>query len=1057
MTSARISPVWGTILLTITIFSLNLPAYAQYSGGTGEPNDPYQIATAADLIALGEDPNDYDKHFILTADIDLDPNLPGRKVFDKAVIAPNTDPNDKYYWFQGTPFTGIFDGSGRVISHLTITGASYLGLFGWLDQAEVENLGVVDARIVGSGGSVGGLVGLNILSAVTECWSTGTVSGGENVGGLVGTNRTRAGSLTAMTHCYSTAAVSGGDHVGGLVGTNGTTITQCFSTGVVSGKGGVGGLVGQNGSLQAGVNLRGVLLWGSIAHCYSTGAVQGDSYVGGLAGLNLGSVEQCYSTGAVRGSSSVGGLFGRALSWNGVSDGIAVVCFWDIRTSGQSTSAGGAGLTTAAMQTAKTFQGWGTCGNESVWTIDEGNDYPRLAWENWPGEAIRSAMLSDLLLGSGTQDDPFLIFTPEELNVIGLYPCEWDKHFKVMADIDLSGFDGTDGRPAFNQIAPGRLSGGWDFRGTPFTGVLDGNGHEIQHLTLTIMDGGCGGLIGGLSGGGEIRDLGVVDVNITSSGQRVGGLVGVVPAWPESKGAVTRCYTTGKVQGNYYVGGIVGMNHGDIAQCYSNATVRGSGGDVGGLVGSNGGVVAQCCSTGTVFGDSYVGGLVGSNGKSMIDGWNGEVMDCYSTAAVTGTGEWGGVGGLVGTNDGSSIIRCYSTGTVAGNKDVGGLVGSNNSSISSSFWDIENSGQSISAGGTGKTTLEMQNMHTYQEAGWDFAGEMQDGLHEIWQMTKGGGYPVLTAFGGYTPPELQGMGTEENPYLISNAIELGAMIHYSSFASYRLADSIDLSGIRWVTSVIPQFDGTFDGDGHTISHLTITCKDQVALFGQLRFGAEVRDVGVVDVNIVGSGDYVGGLVGRNMGIISQCYSSGSVSGGSSVGGLIGWNEYPGAATYCYSTGEVNGIYYVGGLAGRNFGSISSSYSVGGVSGTYNVGGLVGENPVVGMNSEGFWEGSITNCYSSGAVDGKYNVGGLVGSSCWGTGWGCIVAGFWDIQASGQTRSAGGTGKTTAEMQVAKTFLDAGWDFVDETANGTEDIWWILEGQDYPRLWWESLE
>jgi len=47
-------------------------------------------------------------------------------------------------------------------------------------------------------------------------------------------------------------------------------------------------------------------------------------------------------------------------------------------------------------------------------------------------------------------------------------------------------------------------------------------------------------------------------------------------------------------------------------------------------------------------------------------------------------------------------------------------------------------------------------------------------------------------------------------------------------------------------------------------------------------------------------------------------------------------------------------------------------------------------------------------------------------------------------------------KTTAEMQTASTFLDAGWDFVDETENGTDDIWWILEGQDYPRLWWEMV-
>src|SRR5512136_1985475 len=105
-------------------------ATAKYSGGTGEPNDPYQIATAADLIALGEDPNDYDKHFILTADIDLDPDLPGGKVFDKAVIAP--DMNDLADDFQGTPFTGVFDGNDHVISHLTVVGKDYLGLFGRL-------------------------------------------------------------------------------------------------------------------------------------------------------------------------------------------------------------------------------------------------------------------------------------------------------------------------------------------------------------------------------------------------------------------------------------------------------------------------------------------------------------------------------------------------------------------------------------------------------------------------------------------------------------------------------------------------------------------------------------------------------------------------------------------------------------------------------------------------------------------------------------------------------------------------------------------------------------
>lgn len=66
----------------------------------------------------------------------------------------------------------------------------------------------------------------------------------------------------------------------------------------------------------------------------------------------------------------------------------------------------------------------------------------------------------------------------------------------------------------------------------------------------------------------------------------------------------------------------------------------------------------------------------------------------------------------------------------------------------------------------------------------------------------------------------------------------------------------------------------------------------------------------------------------------------------------------------------------------------------------------------------------------------------------------VINSYWDIETSGQTTSAGGTGKTTAEMQTAGTFLEAGWDFVEETANGTDDSWWIREGQDYPHLWWE---
>ena len=153
---------------------------------------------------------------------------------------------------------------------------------------------------------------------------------------------------------------------------------------------------------------------------------------------------------------------------------------------------------------------------------------------------------------------------------------------------------------------------------------------------------------------------------------------------------------------------------------------------------------------------------------------------------------------------------------------------------------------------------------------------------------------------------------------------------------------------------------------------------------------------------------------------------------------------PGVLTQCYSTSVVSGNGCVGGLVGTNWGgTVTRCYSTGSVSGNDWVGGLVGY----------YIAGSVTQCYSTGAVSGKDGVGGLVGCSYLGILSQC----FWDTQTSGQTQSAGGTGKTTAEMQMAKTFLDAGWDFVGETANGTKDIWWLLEGKDYPRLWWEAAK
>jgi len=94
--------------------------------------------------------------------------------------------------------------------------------------------------------------------------------------------------------------------------------------------------------------------------------------------------------------------------------------------------------------------------------------------------------------------------------------------------------------------------------------------------------------------------------------------------------------------------------------------------------------------------------------------------------------------------------------------------------------------------------------------------------------------------------------------------------------------------------------------------------------------------------------------------------------------------------------------------------------------------------------------TISNSYATGDVYADQYVGGLVGSNDAGT----VSASLWDTDTSGQSTSAGGTGKTTAEMQTESTFTDIGWDFVAESINGTEDIWSICEGTNYPRLLWQ---
>jgi hypothetical protein len=135
------------------------------------------------------------------------------------------------------------------------------------------------------------------------------------------------------------------------------------------------------------------------------------------------------------------------------------------------------------------------------------------------------------------------------------------------------------------------------------------------------------------------------------------------------------------------------------------------------------------------------------------------------------------------------------------------------------------------------------------------------------------------------------------------------------------------------------------------------------------------------VTVIGNSNYIGGLVGSNTGMVENSYASGSVSGGSSstsVGGLIGGNSKTLKNSYAY--GAVSGYWNVGGLVGFNEGKITDSYSTGSAHGENHIGSLVGYNWNSGLSNSG----KIENSYAAGSVSGNNNVGGLVGFNNGGT-------------------------------------------------------------------------
>jgi The GLUG motif len=538
------------VLLSLVFVLSGMAQAADFAGGTGEPNDPYLIATAEQLRAL--DSHWHETYFRLCNDIDLDRQAGPRISFD-----------------------GHLDGGGFEIRNVV---GYWGGLFGTVgDWASITNLVVANVDVVATAWPDGvavvapvGAFAISNCGTITNCGVTGIVATWRFgcVGGFVGYN------TGEIVDCYFDGDViapwediNEGDellpiHVGGLVGVNRGLIANCLTQATVLGNRGVGGLVGLNE--------------GAIRNCYALGPVLGQVGAGGLVSENTGRLQTCYAANEVAGVMR-GGLVGLA----GESWGSASNCFWDASRTNCDWSAAGVRVSGRGFSPdTLALNGWAEDPNWVILTetyLTGRYSYrkydARLAWEGVTGAMPPQPAETVFAEGSGTESDPYVIRTPEDLRALCESSIYWDQHFLLANDLDMPS----------NAYPIGIC------RGSGFSGTFDGNGHVIRNLRIGWPSSGTpvwnGGLFGYITG--EVRNLILEDCEITGgvNSRRVGVLAGT------NAGIVTNCSVTGSISvGEYsqFVGELIGVNYGQVNDCNAVVTVEAGEGstEIGGLIGA---------------------------------------------------------------------------------------------------------------------------------------------------------------------------------------------------------------------------------------------------------------------------------------------------------------------------------------------------------------------------------------------------------------------------------------------------------------------------------------
>ena len=933
-------------------------------------------------------------------------------------------------------YTGTFDGNNHTISGLYFNDESayYVGLFGYINNGYVNNLGIADSYFYGYQyvGAFSGYYG-----TITNCHNAATVKNRScYVGGICGYGGNQ-------TNCYNTGVVSGYD-AGGICGESGYQ-TNCYNTGTVSGTYYVGGIIGR---------------YGTQTKCYNTGTVSGNSYIGGISG-DYGTQNYCYNAGEVSGQNScVGGICGRQGSQTGCfnvgevsgPDYVGGICGQvnsvtrSYCLEGTADNAGGGQFATddefASGKVAYLLNGKTSTGTLNWYQTLGSDELP--VWDNTHSVVYASTPCAGQFSNTeGVEKEhatcnalgqcpdcgeylisPLYVATADIADSLGL-SADYVGFYAIENAAQLYGFANLVNGGATSAKAvlladitvnegvlkdDGTLNGdgsnftAWTPIGTSqkqYYGTFDGQGHTISGIYFNDEYAKYVGLFGYVSNP-TIKNISLADSYITGH-QYVGGFCGFIG----NSAKITNCHNEATVYASYNedsnAGGICGY------MGYSTATISGCTNDgyisvfrriVGGICGfQSSGTITNCHNNGRIYADA--GNNTGNNSYAGgISGYMNEysyaiISNCYNTGAVEGKGTY--TGGITGRIYGT-ITNCFNVGMVTASSYAGAIYGYNNSANCSNNFALKGTATSISGGqfvtaeqfAGGMVAYKLngessENPKWFQTIGED-AIPVMDSTHATVYSSAPCPYTNDTTGvkeHNYVDDVCTNCGHVILPELVDGWYEIASVGQLLWFADTVNSNSISIKA-RLVADIVLN-DSVLNADG-SLRGTPARIWEPIGN-SSYKFNGEFDGQGhtISGVYINGSNSYVGLFGYIDAGKIKNVTLADSyIKGKQYVGGICGYISGAAQINNCLNAATVyssyNGDDYTGGICGY----MNSSSAV--ISGCTNTGFISVYGWTVGGICGYQSNGTTTNCHNSGRIyadagnstGNSSNVGGIVG-------------------------------------------------------------------------------